>query len=184
MASVSTDFVRRLRVPGYFTLVLVATVPLLQLAVAAWPFTIHQVTWRLGVYTVAANSLGASMLGVLLLLVLATAMGDRAVLWTIAVACSLGVALCVVALGAFALDAMQMRAQVMESAARKYTLASSWVAVQIALWGFIALILAINAVRTARGMKREERLAAKAGPLIVKAPKAVAEAAPTPAAKS
>ncbi len=184
MASVSTDFVRRLRVPGYCTLFLVAAAPLLQLAVAAWPFTIHEIAWRLGVYTVAANSLGAATLGVFLLLALATASGDRAVLWTIAVACSLGVALCIVALGAFSLDALQMRAQVMETAARKYTLASTWVAVQIALWGCMALILAISAVRTARGMSREERLAAKAGPLIVKAPKGVAEVAPTPAGKS
>src|SRR4051812_34138261 len=126
MAVTPQEMLRRLRGPGYVVTSLMVVVPLVELVLAAWPFQFGQAPWRLSLIGTASSVVTLPVFALFMMLVLAAISGDRATAWFLSSICIFGAALCLVASGAFALDALQMRAQVRAAAASRYSIASSW----------------------------------------------------------
>ena len=91
--------------------------------------------------------------------------------------------------GTFALDALQMKRRVQEAAQPRFLMASGQAMMKLALEGLAALVLAVSAVRTMKGVKvaPAQRTEARASSSLLMGRlgatrTATAEALPTPAA--
>jgi hypothetical protein len=133
---------------------LIILVPVIELMAAAWPFEIGRASWRLTVIGTAAGVVGMPILGLFLLLTLAAMSGQRGAPWLISSACILGGVLCLVGSGVFALDAIQMRAQVRVAAASRYSIATAWTVVKLCLSSGTLLVLGASSYRTANTIRR------------------------------
>ena len=152
MTSSQSEFLRRLRIPGYLVLALLTGFPLLELGVSAWPPNIHLAGWRFTVVAAGATATVNSLLGLFLILVIAIAAGDRGVIWFVSIACGLGAAVCFLGGGMLPLDALQLRSQVRPDALPRYNLAWSLALLKTLSTAVVFVLLSLHASRAARGM--------------------------------
>jgi hypothetical protein len=166
--STRSDLPSGLRAPGYLILALVCTQPLIEVVANTWPLRFGITGWRFGFFGAASGALLLPLLGLFLIYALAAQAGDRRVVMTVAGLASLAALFCVVATGAFALDALQMRAQVRADAATSFKVVSLWATGKLVAAAIASLVLTVSAFRTARSLNREaRRTSAKSSPLIV-----------------
>jgi hypothetical protein len=161
------DFVRRLRVPGYLVMALLGIVTVAEIGIAAWPFRIHDVGWRLAVAGAASGGAGTALLAIFFALLIAVVADDRGVIWFISAMCAVAALLCIVGGGVFALDALQMKGQVKPELVSRYDAALVWGLIKIILAGVVFVGVAISAFRTAIGMGRSVVAPGKGASMLV-----------------
>lgn len=149
---------RRLRAPGYLIIGTLTLLQLIEIEVRSWPFRMHSPAWRLGFVGTAAGAIGTPLLGLLLILAIAVASDDRAAAYAVSLVSWLATALCVAALGVFALDALQVKNDVGASLAGQYDVGSSWVAVRMVLATVLFIVLGVSAWRAAKTAERHRAL--------------------------
>jgi hypothetical protein len=161
------DFVRRLRVPGYLVMALLGVVTFAEICVAAWPFRIHDVGWRLAVAGAASGGAGTALLAIFLALVIAVIADDRGVVLLVAIVCIVAALFCIVGGGMFALDALQMKGQVKPELVSRYDLNLVWGLAKIILAGIVFVGVAISAFRAGIGMGRVAAVSGKGASMLV-----------------
>lgn len=162
-----TDFVRRLRVPGYLVMALLGIVTFAEIGVAAWPFRIHDVSWRLAVAGATSGGAGTALLAIFFALLIAVVADDRGVIWLVSILCALAALFCIIGGGVFALDALQMKGQVKPELVSRYDAALVWGLIKIILAGIVFIGVGISAFRTAIGMGRSAVTAGKGASMLV-----------------
>src|SRR6476619_2461657 len=123
MSSSQSELLRRLRVPGYLVLALLAGLPLVELFANAWPLNVHLAAWRFTAVGAAAAASLNTVLGLFVIAAIAVASGDRAVVLFVAIASAIAAVLCVIGAGMLPLDALQLRSQVGANALFRYNVA-------------------------------------------------------------
>jgi len=146
----STTVVRNLRVPGYLILAMTALEPITELLLRAAPFRLHSPTWRLAVITGGAGAAVTALLALFLMLAVATAAEDRGIAYLVSSVSGLCAALCLLAAGAFGLDALQAKNDMEAALTDRYDVGSVWIVVRILIAGILFITLAVYAMRIAR----------------------------------
>jgi hypothetical protein len=131
---------------------LLGIVTFAEITVAAWPFKIHDVSWRLAVAGAASGGAGTALLAIFFALLIAVVSGDRAIIWLVSIICAIAALCCIIGGGVFALDALQMKGQVKPELMSRYNAALLWGLAKIILAGIVFVGVAISAFRTAIGM--------------------------------
>lgn len=149
---------RRLRAPGYSIMGGLIVLQLIEIAVRSWPFRAASPAWRLGFVGTTAGALGTPLFGLLIVLAIAVASDDRTAAYAVSIVSWLATALCVTAIGVFALDALQVKSQVGSSLAGQYDVGSGWVAVKMVVGAVLFLVLAVSAWRAAKTAARHRAL--------------------------
>ena len=175
----TSDAVRRIRVPVYFIAGLMFVIPLMEIAIGASPYRLHDPSWRVGLIGATANASTSILLALLLAYLVGVFAEDRLTIWLIAIVSAVMVLFCVGASGAFTLDALQIRAQVRPGLEGLYTLSSGWALAKIVLAALGAVVLSVNAFRNARSLRRAfERRGKKTPAVLVTSSASVAPVAP------
>lgn len=146
---------------------LLGLVTFAEISVAAWPFRLHDVGWRLAVAGAASGGAGTALLAIFLALVIAVIADDRGVIWFVCVVCVVAALLCIVGGGIFALDALQMKGQVKPELVSRYDAALVWGLTKIVLAGIVFIGVAISAFRTGIGMGRATAMSGKGASMLV-----------------
>lgn len=162
MQSLATS-ARRLRAPGYLIIGTLTLLQLIDIEIRSWPFRTHSPAWRLGFVGTAAGAVGAPLLGLLLILAIAVASDDRAAAYAVSLVSWIATALCALAIGMFALDALQVKNDVGSSLAGQYDVGSSWVAVRMVLATVLFVVLGVSAWRAAKSAERHRAAQEQAG---------------------
>lgn len=155
MLSISTDVVRRLRIPGYVVMTMLTALPIIELAATAWPPQFSVVAWRFSVVGVAGATAITTVIGLFFIYAIALIAGDRAVLWVVSGLCAAFAILCIGAGAMFPLDALQMRGQVRPEALSRFSAASMVAMVKICAAALVYGALAVSSFR-AGGSTRAE----------------------------
>lgn len=142
-------------------------IPLIEIAVTGWPYRLHDPNWRIALVSATANTSTSSLLALLLAYVIGVFAEDRLTMWLIASVSAVMVLVFVGASGAFALDALQLRAQVRPGLESRYTLTSGWALAKIFLGLLGAGVLSASAFRSARGARRASEWRGKKTPGIL-----------------
>jgi hypothetical protein len=152
-AAAPNQFVRRLRAPGYCILAIAMILPLVDLLIPLSPLRPTMLQWRFGAVGLLASAIGAPLLVLFLIYVLAYFSGDRKVM----VACAVMATLIALTLfggaGAFALDALQMKRRIQDAAQARFIVASGQALLKMGLQGLASLVFAVSAFRTLKGAK-------------------------------
>jgi hypothetical protein len=146
---------------------LLGIVTFAEIGVAAWPFRLHDVGWRLGVAGAASGGAGTALLAIFFALLIAVVSDDRGVIWLLSIICAVAALLCIVGGGEFALDALQMKGQVKPELVDRYNAALVWGLIKIVLAGIVFIGVAISAFRTAIGMGRSSVATGKGASMLV-----------------
>ena len=149
---------RRLRAPGYLIMGTLILMQLIEIVVRSSPFRTHSPTWRLGFIGSAAGAVGTPLFGLLIILAIAVATDDRAAAYAVSLASWLAMALCIAALGVFALDVLQVKNDVGSSLAGQYDVGSSWVAIRMVVAVVLFVVLGVSAWRAAKSAERHRAL--------------------------
>jgi hypothetical protein len=178
----STTVVRNLRVPGYLILAMTALEPIAELLLRSAPFRLHSPAWRLAVITGGVGAAVTALLALFLMLAIATAAEDRGIAYLVSSVSGLCAGLCVLAAGAFGLDALQAKNDVEAALADRYDVGSVWIVVRIAVAGLLFITLAVYAMRIARLVRfvPERRAAGRASVLVNTPPRQVTPAGSSP----
>lgn len=152
-AAAPNPFVRRLRTPGYLIFGIAMVLPLIDLLVSLMPLRPTTLMWRFGAVGLLASAIGAPLLVLFLIYVLAYFSGDRKVI----IACTVIAALIALMMfggaGTFALDALQVTRRIQAAAQARFIIASSQALFKLGLEGIAALVLAVSAIRTLKDAK-------------------------------
>jgi hypothetical protein len=180
MSLSQTEILRRLRIPGYLVLALLAGLPILELGANAWPPQLHLAAWRFTAAGAAAASSVNTLLGLFVISVIAVASGDRAVVLFVAIASAFATALCLVGAGMLPLDALQLRSQVPADRLTRFNLAWCLALFRVLATMVVFLVLSINAFRASKSMGSAGAARGKprANSLVVKA--TASRGTPTP----
>jgi len=138
------------------------------------PMRPSSVQWRLGLIGGGAATVTLVLLAFLIALGIAAAAEDRIAALILAILSIIAAMLCLVAVGVFSLDALQIKAQVLANVSSAYANASVWVVVKLVLSAIIFLVLALSAFRMAKAMSRaaaSRTPASKRAPMVVGTPK-------------
>jgi hypothetical protein len=133
------------------------------------------IQWRLGLIASGAAAGSIVLLAFLVALAIAAAMEDQVAAYILAIMSIVAAVLCLLAVGVFSLDALQVKGQVLASVSSAYTNASVWVIVKLVLSTIIFLVLALSAFRAARAMSRGAAArtpVSNRAPMVVGTPKA------------
>ncbi len=149
----SNSPVRHVRVPGYLFFGIAMLLPILDLLISVYPLRPGTVVWRFGAVGLLSSAIGAPLLVLFLVFVLAVLAGDRRVIIAVGVIAALIGLLLVAGTGSFALDALQMKRRVQEAAQQRFMMASMQAMLKMILEGFSAIVLAIYAFRTVNKTK-------------------------------
>lgn len=149
---------RRLRAPGYLIMGTLIVLQLIEIEVRSWPFRVHSPTWRLSLVGTIAGSLGTPLFGLLIILAIAVALDDRAAAYTVSIVSWLAMAACVVAVGVFGLDVLQVKGDVGSSLAGQYDVGSGWVVARMLVAAILFIVLAVSAWRAAKSAGRHRSL--------------------------
>jgi len=156
--------------------------PIVELGLRSAPFRVHSPMWRLAVVASGAGAAGIALLMSFLLVVLAATADDRGVIYVVSSLCVLLGALCLIASGGFALDAIQTKNQVQSGLADRFDAGSIWVGARVFIQALLFGALAVAGFRIAKNAKSSrpaaDRAAVKPGPIVVRTP----VRAPTPPA--
>ena len=148
---------RRLIAPSYVVLAALSCVPIAEAFVTAWPFHLAQVEWRLGFTALAANGAGTTLLGALLILIVAAVARHQGVVRTGAAVAAIATLILLAAAGVFVLDSTQMWQRVRPDVAARYKLASALALAKLLISAGGFAFLAIRARKSARDLRRTER---------------------------
>lgn len=183
-----SNLVRNIRLPGYVILGIAMVLPMLDLLVSVMPLRPSTVMWRFGAVGLYSGAIGATLLILFFIYVLAQLSGDKKITLFVGVISALIALSLVAAAGGFVLDALQMRQRIQPAAQPRFMLASVQGMLKIGLELLASLVLAISAFRAARTTKAVVPAArAESGrsgsPMLVSRPSArvVAVDAPAPA---
>jgi len=146
---------------------LLGVVTLAEIGVAAWPFRVHDVGWRLAVAGAASGGAGTALLAIFFALVIAVVADDRGVIWFISIICAIAAIFCITGGGLFALDALQMKGSVKPELASRYNAALIWGLTKIALALIVFVSVGISAFRSAIGLRRSTVVAGKGASMLV-----------------
>ena len=163
-AAAPNALARRLRVPGYLILGIAMVLPLLDLLVSVMPLKPSTVVWRFGAVGLLSSAIGAPLLILFFIYVLAFLSGDRKIVAVCAALAAVIALLMIAGAGTFALDALQMKRRVQEAAQARFLLASAQAMMKLGLEGLAALVLAVSAFRTLKGAKAAAVARAEARP--------------------
>ncbi len=152
-AAAPNPFIRRLRAPGYLILGIAMVLPLIDLVVSLSPLRPTTLMWRFGAVGLLASAIGAPLLVLFLIYVLAYFSGDRKVMVLCAVLAALIALMMIGGAGTFMLDALQMKRRIQEAAQARFLMASAQALFKMGLQGIAALVLAVSAFRTIKGVK-------------------------------
>jgi hypothetical protein len=141
---------RFLIVPGYLVGLLLTLLPLFGVLMQTFPPRPGDVTWRFTTAGLYGGVLLTPLLGVFLLFALALLAEHRGVMRVLAVTNAAVVVGCLIAIGLFSLDLLQIRATVPTAGKARFALAGLTTAGQYAAAGFVSAILAVQAWRAAR----------------------------------
>jgi hypothetical protein len=158
-----------LRIPGYLVMAATTIVQLVDVGIRAWPFRIHSPAWRLGVVGFAANAVSTPMLALLVILAIAVAVGDKGITYLVSALATFTAALCLLAIGVFALDALQMKGQIEANLSHQYDVASYWLVIRVLIAGLVFIVIGVSAFRVGKTVRRDlPRATPKGGsPLVV-----------------
>lgn len=148
---------------------LLGIVTFAEISVAAWPFKIHDVGWRLAVAGAASGGAGTALLAIFFALMIAVISDDRGVVWFVSIICIIAALFCIIGGGVFALDALQMKGQVKPELVSRYDAALVWGLTKIILAGIVFIGVAISAFRTGIGMGRAAVVSGKGASMLVTA---------------
>jgi hypothetical protein len=126
-----------------------------ELIVRSLPSRIHSAAWRIEFIGGAANVVGTVVLALFVTYGIAMAADDKVVAYLVSSMASLGAALCVIAIGIFALDAIQVKAQMQSSLSPGYDAGTIWVVVRIAIAACILVVIAASSLRAGRNARRD-----------------------------
>lgn len=159
---------------------LLAVQILVDVVLRASPIRPSSIQWRLGFIGGGAGSLTMLLLAFFATLAIAVAADDRAAGYVVSIMSVVVSVFCILALGIFSLDALQMKGQVLASVTSTYDSATIWVAVKLLLAAIIFLVIAISAFRAMRSSQREAGLQPSKGraSMLVATPRAPGAAAP------
>jgi len=129
-------------------------IPLIDIAVSAAPYRIHDPSWRVALVGTAVGTSATILFALLITFLVGVFAEDRVTGWLVAMISALMVVLCVGAAGSFVLDALQLRAQVPPGRVEAYNVATAWGFAKIVFAGLGAAIISINAFRNARSLQR------------------------------
>jgi hypothetical protein len=152
-AAAPNPFIRRLRAPGYLILGIAMVLPLVDLVVSLSPLRPTTLMWRFGAVGLLASAIGAPLLVLFLIYVLAYFSGDRKVMVACAVLAALIALTMIGGAGTFSLDALQMKRRIQEAAQARFVMASAQALFKMGLQGLASLVLAVSAFRTLKGAK-------------------------------
>ena len=148
-----SSLVRNLRVPGYVILAIATLLPALDLLVSVMPLRPSTVVWRFGFVGLFSSAIGAPLLLLFFIYVLALFAGDRKITVLVGVVAAIITFLLVAAAGAFILDALQMRQRIQPAAQTRFMTATVQAMLKLALEGLASLVLAISVFRSLRAVK-------------------------------
>ena len=163
-AAAPNALVRRLRAPGYLILGIAMVLPLLDLLVSVMPLKPTTVVWRFGAVGLLSSAIGAPLLILFFIFVLAFLAGDRKIVALCAALAAVIALIMIAGAGTFALDALQMKRRVQEAAQARFLLASAQAMMKLGLEGLASLVLAVSAFRTFKGAKAVAVARAEARP--------------------
>ena len=127
--------------------------PLVDLVISLSPLRPTTLMWRFGAVGLLASAIGAPLLVLFLIYVLAYFSGDRKVMVLCAVLAALIALLMIAGAGTFALDALQMKRRIQEAAQARFIMASGQALFKMGLQGLAALVFAVSSFRTLKGAK-------------------------------
>jgi hypothetical protein len=131
--------------PGYSVGALLVLTPVLDNAISVWPLRLGEVAWRFGAVGLFSRTLVSPLLGLLLLLAVSLLAEHRVFTRIIAIISLVAAAKTVIVLGLFALDAVEMRAQIDAGALRAFDLATVSAAFRYVLFLVVTLVFAASA---------------------------------------
>ncbi len=155
----STSSARRLRIVGYLFMATLLSMQLIDLGVRAWPFRFHSPAWRLSLIGTSVGAMAGQLLALFAIFAIALLAEDRGAAFVVAVVSALAAVFCVIALGSFSLDALQIKNEVQASLTDKYDVGSIWVIVKLAIGTVLLLVLSVASWRTAKGIARHRAAA-------------------------
>jgi hypothetical protein len=147
---------RFLLVPGYLIGASLTLIPLFDAVMSAMPLRPGDVGWRFGFEGLMSRAIMTPMLGLLIVLVCATAFEHRRVVRVVAILAAVAAASSLILIVFFALDALTLRRQVRPDTLRAFDLASLG-AVAKYLWGSIVLtVVAAGSWKNSRARPTRE----------------------------
>lgn len=167
---IPTDFVRRIRTPGYLVAALLAIVTAGEICVAAWPLRLHEIGWRLAIAGAASSAAGTALLAIVLALMIAVAWGDLAVIGLVSTTCGIAALVWIAGGGLFVLDALQVKSQVKPELLSRYDIALVWSLTKILLAAVVFVSVAISSFRSAVALARSTSAGRKPTEVVVGRP--------------
>lgn len=157
---------RPLIVAAYAVAALMIVVPIVEVVLSVWPLRFGQTSWRFGTVGLLSQAALTPVLGAVVLFAAALALEHRRTL-TVASILAIIVGIIMLALvPLFALDAIQMRAQVQSTAHRAFDLSSLLATIKLTCIFLIFLLLGIGGWKVRRQMSRRSRSAVPDAPLL------------------
>ncbi|HEY0674258.1 MAG TPA: hypothetical protein VGD27_18435 [Longimicrobiales bacterium] len=138
----------------YAVAALMIVLPLLEVVLSVWPLRYGQTSWRFGSIGLMSQAIMTPLLGMTLLVGTAVALDHRRTLLAISGFALLITLLLLVIVPTFALDAVQMRAQVRPTAHRAFDFSALLAAIKLFFTLVIALLVALGAWRAQKQMAR------------------------------
>jgi hypothetical protein len=146
---------RPLVAAAYLVAVLLVLVPLIEVTLSVWPLRFGQTAWRFGTLGLLSQAATTPMVGAVMLFALAFALGHRKTMMAGAVITAFISLALLVAVPAFALDAVQMRSQVGAAARRTFDISGMLATIKLAGLFLVSLLLTIGAFKAIRTRARQ-----------------------------
>jgi len=146
---------------------LLCIAPLLDLAAGVGSINPEQVPWRFGAFGLLSGALVLPMVGLGLILVASVLLEQVGLTRAVGVLAALGLVAILAVLVVFALDALQVRAQIRQEAKRPFDLATVKALATYGMESLVALTVAIQSFKLARTATAGRRTRKSASPLVV-----------------
>lgn len=146
---------------------LLCIAPLLDLAAGVGSINPGEVPWRFGALGLLSGALVLPMVGLGLLLTASVLLDQPGLTRVIGGLAALGLLVILAVIVIFALDALQVRAQIRQEAKRPFDLATVKALATYALESLVALTLAIQSFKLARSASAQKGARKAASPLVV-----------------
>ena len=166
MRSSESERLKPLAWPAYLVAVLLVVIPVTDTVLALVPMRFGDVAWRFGALGMGSQAVMTPLLGTLLILVTAAALGHRTALRVVQVLAYLAAALFVAASILFALDALQTRTSIQKAAKAGFDRASAVALVKYGLAFLSAVVFALTSQRLIRRAKAESAAEAEQPQLV------------------
>jgi hypothetical protein len=141
---------RALIAAAYLVAVILILLPLIEVTLSVWPLRMNQTAWRFGTFGLISQAATTPLVGGVLLFATAFALGHRKTLLFSGVLAAVVALALLVSIPLFALDAVQMRAQVRAQTMRAFDLSSLLAIIKLSGLFALSLLLAIGAVKATR----------------------------------